>query len=531
MPKKSTPYSKTGYFSKLICDYLAENESMHSFYHRFPKIENFKLQLEEKKDRYSMDSRRILVERLKIQYEGLETSEATTLNIEALLEPNTFTITTGHQLNLFTGPLYFLYKIFSVINLVEKLNKKYEDHQFVPVYWMATEDHDLDEINYFNLFREKIIWDKEAGGAVGELSNDGLEGVLNTFKARLGDTENAKKLGGLFEDAYTKHSNLAEATRYLGNQLFSEYGLVIIDGNDPILKKAFIPYAQKELKENLSFRKISDTTARIVARGYKAQVNPREINLFYLNKGIRERIIEQEGSYLVNGTKRIFTSDEINAELLEYPERFSPNALLRPLYQEVILPNLCYIGGGGELAYWFQLIDYFKEIKIPFPILLLRNSALLVSEKKLAKLEKLNTEIESLFLKTSELSDRLTHQLSEIKIDFSSQRDHLHRQFMDMYEIAEKTDASFLGAVAAQEKKQINGLNNLERRLLKAQKRKIKDQLERLVKIQDSLFPNKSLQERSMNFSEFYLTYGNGLFLELKENLDPLDTNFSIITM
>ena len=350
MPKKSIPYSKTGYFSKLICDYLAENESLHSFYHRFPKIENFKLQLEEKKDRYSMDSRRVLVERLKIQYEGFEISEATNLNIEALLEPRTFTITTGHQLNLFTGPLYFLYKIFSVINLVEKLNKKYADHQFVPVYWMATEDHDLDEINYFNLFGEKIIWDKEAGGAVGELSNDGLEEVLNTFKAALGDTENAKKLGGLFEDAYTKHSNLAEATRYLGNQLFSEYGLVIIDGNDPILKKAFIPYVQKELNENLSFRKISDTTARIVALGYKAQVHPREINLFYLNKGIRERLIEQEGSYLVNGTERIFTSAEISAELLDHPERFSPNALLRPLYQEVILPNLCYIGGGGELA-------------------------------------------------------------------------------------------------------------------------------------------------------------------------------------
>lgn len=531
MPKKSIPYFNTGYFSNLICDYLAEKESLHSFYHRFPKIENFKLQLEEKQESYSMDSRRVLVERLKIQYQGLEVSEATNSNIEALLEPNTFTITTGHQLNLFTGPLYFLYKIFSVINLVEELNKKYTDQLFVPLYWMASEDHDFDEINYFNLFKEKILWNKEAGGAVGELCTDGLEEVLNTFKAKLGDTENAKKLINLFENAYIRHNNLTDATRYLGNQLFSEFGLVIIDGNDHILKKAFIPYVQKELKEKVSFHKVSSTTARMVDLGYKAQVNPREINLFYLDKGIRERIIEQEGKYLINETERIYTYAEISSELHDHPERFSPNALLRPLYQEVILPNVCYIGGGGELAYWFQLVDYFKEIKMPFPILLLRNSALLFSEKKLAKFEKFNLDIESLFLKTNDLSNKLTHQLSEIKIDFSSQRDHLHKQFSEMYEIAEKTDASFLGAVAAQEKKQMNGLNNLERRLLKAQKRKIEDQLDRLTEIQDSLFPSQSLQERSMNFSEFYLKYGTGLFIALKENLDPLDTNFSILTI
>jgi len=124
-----------------------------------------------------------------------------------------------------------------------------------------------------------------------------------------------------------------------------------------------------------------------------------------------------------------------------------------------------------------------------------------------------------------------THRISEIDIDFSEQREHLQQQFKDLYTIAEKTDASFLGAVGAQEKKQLNGLDNLEKRLLKAQKRKLADELERLTKIQNTLFPNQSLQERTMNFSEFYLEHGTGLLSEVKNNLDPLVNKFTVLEL
>ncbi len=221
--------------------------------------------------------------------------------------------------------------------------------------------------------------------------------------------------------------------------------------------------------------------------------------------------------------------DEIKKELQNHPERFSPNALLRPLYEEVILPNVCYIGGGGELAYWFQLQEYFKAAAVPFPILLLRNSVLLVPKNLSEKQKKLDVSIQELFLNQSELITGHTHKLSEINIDFSEQREHLKQQFKELYSLAEKTDASFKGAVAAQEKKQLNGLDNLEKRLLKAQKRKLADQLERLTSIQDVLFPKQSLQERSVNFSEFYLVYGEGLLKVLKENLNPLQGEFTVM--
>lgn len=529
MTIRTIPYSKTGYFSKLMCDYLAENPSLSKFYGRFPRLESFKEQLEEKQLSFKPDSRKILVRALQRQYENTNTSEATLNNISSLSEANTFTITTGHQLNLFTGPLYFLYKIFSVINLSEKLKETYSDSNFVPIYWMATEDHDFDEINYFNLFGKKVEWKRESGGAVGALSTAGLSEILKELKVQLGESNNAIKLASLFSEAYTNHENLADATRYLGNKLFSDYGLVIVDGNDKNLKEGFAPYVKQELLEGNSHSEINMTSERLTKLGYSQQVFPREINLFYLADGVRERIIEKASRFYVNDTSIEFSHDEILVELEKNPHNFSPNALLRPLYQEVILPNLCYVGGGGELAYWFQLKDYFKSVHIPFPILLLRNSVLLMSEKDSEKLQKLDVSLGSLFLPKHELEAKYTHQLSEVKIDFTKQKAHLVEQFEALYLLAKQTDASFEGAVAAQEKKQINGLANLEKRLLTAQKRKHSNQLKRLTAIQTILFPNQSLQERLANFSEFYLEFGEELLSELKQNLDPLANEFTIL--
>ena len=281
--------------------------------------------------------------------------------------------------------------------------------------------------------------------------------------------------------------------------------------------------------QQTSSEKVASSAEQLAAEGYKVQVNPREINLFYLAEGIRERIIKEEDFYIVHETDLRFTEAEILEELENHPERFSPNVIMRPLYQEVILPNLCYIGGGGEMAYWFELKDYFESQQIPFPILLLRNSALLVSAKQKKKVENLEVNVEDLFLKQSDLRTKRTQEISEIDIDFSPQKKHLEQQFKDLYQLAEKTDKSFVGAVAAQKQKQINGLQHLEKRLLKAQKRKLKDELERLTNLQDQLFPKQSLQERNRNFSEFYEIYGKELIQQLKQELKPLQQEFSII--
>jgi bacillithiol biosynthesis cysteine-adding enzyme BshC len=393
---------------------------------------------------------------------------------------------------------------------------------------MATEDHDFEEINYFNFKGKKIAWEQENGGAVGRLTTQGFNKVYDEFSKLLGNGTNAIELKAIFKSAYLESENLTAATRYIVNKLFGKYGLVIVDGDDKKLKKLFVPTVKDELVHNTSFKQVSLTSEKL-SKHYKIQVNPREINLFYLKNNIRERIIFEDKVYKINNTTIVFSEVEILAEASKYPERFSPNVIMRPVYQETILPNLCYIGGGGELAYWFQLKDYFEEIKVPFPILLLRNSALLISEKQTVKLGKLNISLRELFFNQNELINNKVKEISAINIDFSQQKNFLQQQFEALKKLALLTDESFIGAVNAQEKKQLNGLSNLEKRLLKAQKRKLYDMVERIKMLQNELFPNQSLEERTKNFSEFYIELGSNLIPLLLAALDPLHLEFTVI--
>lgn len=529
MPSDCISYQDSGYFSRLITDYLNQKAEIKSLYNRFPTIENFKAQLDEKSVHFDTNTREILANEIQNQYKNEAISEATASHISLLKETNTFTITTGHQLNLFTGPVYFIYKIVSTINLCKQLKNKYPEYNFIPIYWMATEDHDFDEINHFTTLNEHFNWKKKATGAVGDLDTNGLDVVFKKFYNSLSQSEADQYLLKLFEQSYLLHTNLTDATRYLVNELFKEYGLVIVDGNSVALKGLFAPHMLKELTEQTTYKEVIQTNQKL--NEYSIQVNPRKINLFYLLKGIRERIIFENNVYKVNHTTIQFSSEAIQKELKNHPERFSPNVLLRPLYQEVILPNVAYVGGGGELAYWLQLKANFESFNVTFPMLILRNSALILSKKQAKKLEKLKLTISELFLPQEQLINEVTKRISEHSIDFSLQKKHLEEQFKHLYEIANQTDKSFIGAVKAQEIKQIKGLENLEKRLLKAEKRKHKELLDQIYKLQDELFPNHVLQERQINFSHFYSAHGGYFISMLFENLDPLEQNFNCITL
>ena len=530
MKTTQIPFQKTGFFSKMMHHYLEKNENIKPFYNNFPDISGFHNQIEEKQKSYNLQTRLTLVDALQKQYASFKISGNTSENIELLKQQNTYTISTGHQLNLFTGPLYFLYKIISTINLCEELSEKFSDQNFVPIYWMASEDHDFDEINYFNFGGKKVTWNRKDGGAVGRFSTDGLEDVFEVFSNHLGNSKNAKYLKNLFSEGYLKHNNLSDATRFIANELFKEYGLVIIDGDDTKLKQLFNPFVKEELQNNTSFKEVSETILEL-ERNYKIQVNPREINLFYLGNEFRERIVFEDDVYKVNNTDIIFSRAEILAEVDKNPTAFSPNVIMRPLYQEVILPNLCYIGGGGEMAYWFELKTYFEKVKIPFPILLLRNSVQVVSEKQSKKLEKLNISFEEMFLNQHDLLSKKVRENSEIKIEFTEKIQFLINQFSELKEIAEKTDVSFLNAVNAQERKQVKGLENLEKRLWKAEKRRQKDLVNRITALQNELLPNQSLEERQRNFSEYYLEYGSSFLKAMKGALISLQLEFTIIEL
>lgn len=530
--QKTTKFDAKEYgkFSPLMRDYLSQDSKVKEFYNLFPNEENLVQQAKEKLNVYQ--NRELLHSSLTNQLSGLKLSEKQKQNLDFLQLSNTVTITTGHQLNLLTGPLYFFYKILQTIKSCEHLNQQHPEIHFVPIFWMATEDHDFEEINHFFYQNQKFQWNRPSEGAVGRMNLDGIQEVFEVFGQCLPDSKNAKELQELISDSYLNSSSLTEATRKLVQALFADYGLLMIDGDDSALKKCMISSFEEDLTQHTAFQKINETIEKFQELGYDAQVNPREINLFYVGKSSqRERIVLEENKYKVLNANLEFSQEEILSELRNHPENFSPNVVLRPLYQETILPNIAYIGGTGEMAYWLELKSFFESQNIPFPILLVRNSVLLLSEKQQRKLENLNISYQDLFLPLYQLVNQNIEQNSEVSIDFESYQETLEKMFLELEEKATQTDLSFSKMVKAQQKKQLAGLEKMKNRLTKAEKRKQAERVERIEILYAELFPNGNLQERISNFSEFYIEYGVEFVNEIYQTIEPIDFRFSIKTL
>ncbi len=528
MQFQSIPFKDTGYFSKIIVDYLAQSERIQPFYKDYPTIESFKEFIESKKQQ-TID-RELLVNELKEQYKnsGIKKADATFANIELLKDAKTFTITTGHQLNLFSGPLYFIYKIVSVINLCQQLKKAYPEYNFVPMYWMATEDHDFAEINHFNFKEHQIKWDSKQKGAVGRFNLQGLDKVYQEFEALLIDyNENSTFLKELFQKAYLKQDNLANATRVLVHELFYDKGLVIIDGDSDGLKAEMVAIFKEELSTEISSHLIEKTNQKLEDH-YKIQVNPREINLFYLADGLRERILKKDGNYFVNNTELEFSGKEFFELLQNQPSAFSPNVVLRPLYQEKILPNLAYIGGGGELAYWFQLKSVFEHFKVPFPALILRNSAAFLDNKETKIFEGLQISLQELFKPTVDLIKHIISRDSEVDLSLEQEKIKLESAYKDIIDKAKKLDVTLVPHFEASLKKHLKQLEHGTKKLIRAEKRNKKELIQKIEKLKGSLFPNGGLQERNQNFSAIYYHYGAEFIEELYQHFNLPSEDFSL---
>jgi len=504
-------YKKINLFAKLINDYLFEPDLLKELYNQTPLIENFANQIELKSKNFK--NREDITKILLLQ--NKDCAKNVLENILKLKEKNTFTIITGHQLNLFTGPLYVFYKIITIINQCLLLKEKYPENDFVPIFWLASEDHDFDEINHFYFNEKKISWPIDTSGPVGRISTTLLD--VPIFIKEFPDNENGRKLKNLFELAYKNHANLAQATRFLINHFFEDDGLVIVDGDDISLKKLMIPIIKEELFNQNSFQKISETNNKL--KDYHIQINPREINWFYIQDGLRERIIFQKEKFYINNTTLQFTKEEILSEIENFPEKFSPNALLRPLYQEIVLPNLAYVGGAAEVAYWLQLKSTFDYYQVTFPMVMLRDHVIVLNQKQIQKLEKYQVKIEDLFLNEDDLSQLLAKRYSVSNVDFSRLRENLRHQFVQLHEIVNQTNQSFSGAVFAEEARQLKSLDKLEKRFWKAEKMQLQEKINNVLYLKAELFPRGIMQERIHNFSTYYAEYGDDFINQLKKQI------------
>lgn len=515
-------FEETKRFSKTALDYLNQDEKLKPYYSYETNIEAFSKVIEDRKQKAV--NRSVLVEELTNRYQELNLQVP--LNVEILRKKNSFTITTGHQLGILTGPAYFIYKIASVINLSRRLKEQYPKNDYVPVFWMASEDHDYEEIRSTNIYGKKLDWNTNQKGAVGRFHLEEFKNTLEDLKGVLG--ERNESFYNEISEIYSTSNNLGEATFKLVNHLFKDENLVIIDADNPNLKRLFIPVLKQDIIENSAYKKVMKTNETLAAN-YKTQVTPRPINVFYLKDGLRERIIEESGVFKIKNTDISFSEKEILEELKDNPGRFSPNVVLRPMFQETILPNLCYVGGGGELAYWMQLKSAFESCNVFYPMLLIRSSVMWIDKGSDKRISKLKLELKELFENKDELVKKWVNRNSNETLHLTSFKNEFENLFKSLESKVEVIDKSILGQIKAEQSKSDKFISGLEKRLVKAEKQKLENEVNQLSKLLDKFFPNAGLQERTENFSSFYISNENWI-KSLIEQLNPLERKFFVFT-
>jgi bacillithiol biosynthesis cysteine-adding enzyme BshC len=507
--------------------YATGDERLRPFYKYETNLDAFE-QVIADKAKETID-RVTLVKALREQYGQLAKSEKVAAQITSLEQDNTFTIVTAHQPSLFTGPLYFIIKICSTINLVRQLRERYPEQNFVPVFITGGEDHDFEEINHLHLYGNKIEWDNEEEGAVGQMSTSTLDAPLAALKDVLGDSERAQAVFEELQAAYTRHAHYGLATVDYVHTLFAEEGLVVIDMNKVALKRLLIPIMKEELVKQPSQAYIEKAQLELEKAGFSGQAHAREINLFYLRDGLRERIVLENDTYRVLNTDYRFTQEQLLTELEAHPDFFSPNVIMRPLYQEKVLPNLAYIGGGGELAYWLERKEQFAHFGINFPMLIRRNSLLWLDSGTVKRMNKLELEVADLFVETEALLKQFVSSQTDNELTIQEEKEQLEALFTSIADKARDIDPTLAKAIEAEYTRQAKSVDNLEGRLMRAEKQKHENALNQIRKLKEKLFPNNGLQERYDNFLTFYLRQGHGFFTTLIDVLDPLQEGFVVV--
>lgn len=526
MQKFTFDRQATGLYTDQQMRLLNNQEELLSFIGQAFSKENFRKQIKEKGNSFTKYQREILSSVLKSKYAKHSFSDKVQGNLNSLLSEDTFTITTGHQLSIFTGPLYLIYKIIHTVRLTEELKLEYPENNFVPVFWLASEDHDFEEIQSVEIFNKKIAWETDQKGPVGRFETEGLEALK---KEVLSFFENQPE--SEIAEILSEYSgiNLSESTFKLIHKLFDAYGLIIVDGDDPLLKKEFIPTIEKELKEQFSYHEVLKTNKNIAREGFKLTVNPREINLFYLGEQSRERILHIEEGYFIEGKGKL-TEKELLFELHQYPERFSPNVILRPVYQETILPNLCYVGGVGEIGYWIQLKGVFEALNLPFPMIQIRTSILWIDPIISKKIAKVSLKLEDLFVDSSLVKKKYLQDFATEEVDFEvidALTRELKTQLIEKITCLDEHLEKYAQAESVKLEKQIESIKD---KLVRVTKQRHEMAMQTIDQVFERAFPNSSMQERSLNLFSLCPDGKISAKIEfLHRFIDPFDPDFVII--
>lgn len=434
--------------------------------------------------------REMLVSAVSRQYQ--KSGQAISKKIAALGLSETRTVTTGHQLCLATGPAFTYYKVLSAVVLAEQLEARWGT-PVVPVFWLASEDHDFEEI--------QSLWDGQGwqtwspasvGGAVGRMGTEGLRVMLENWSDAAG-VEGERKSALL----KASHGALTDVMRRWMHGAFGDDRIVVVDGDDVTLKAAFSGAMAKELSDKVVERCVSEVNDTLQREGHAPQVHVRPVNLFYLSEGRRERIHSEAGHWAAGD--QVWPDDEsVLKELESSPARFSPNALLRPVFQSMVLPDVAVVGGLAEVAYWLQLTQLFPAFGLIQPALVPRDGARVLSKK-------LSALAEEFGISDAQLGDRLevwesNHVSDSDPPDTQALRLALERGAKEVGLAFKELDASLLGSVESTKAKMAKLLDKLDEQARRAVRRQSQVDLARLARLHQGLYPEGVAQERVVNW-------------------------------
>ncbi len=506
----SKSYSGIRAFPKLFADYTENKDFLRTFFGFPPEKEHITDQILLKSQSFSKEKRERLAEAIRASYGQIKPSPAQIKNLESLKEENTFTISCGHQLNLAGGPMYVAFKILTILRYCDFLNHEFPEYQFVPVHWLANEDHDLDEISAFTFFGQSHSFRPEGSGASGAVSARGLAGQMRSIR----------DMPSWMPEAYEACENLNDATIRWLQHAFGESGLLVLDASQKSLKESFLPFALSELKEGWVEKEVLKQTERLEASGYKAQVYPRPINLFYLAEGERLRLERSSDGYQTHDGKYRWSGNEAVEFFTANPEKLSPNVAFRPLYSQLILPDVAFVGGPAEISYWLQLKTVFEKTGTPFPVLIPRFSGMYISSNQKGRMEKLGLSAEDLFLEEHQIRKEITRM--------EWQKPDLEEVYAGLISLCRETDPTLVPALKSELVKIEKQMEGIEKRMAKAAEQKKEQEISQIKNLLAKLFPDGGLQERKESWLSFLV--GNPDWLsQVKDCIVPFDFRFVVM--
>ena len=496
------PNEYLSFLSSLNKDYGNDEPFLHQFYGNRPNLEGLQKQTLQKT--LSPSQRMLLAEELEMQYSHFPKHAEVSKNINLLKEQNTFTVTTGQQLHIYLGPLYVYWKIISTIVTCRILQQNQPEKNFVPIFWLAGEDHDFEEISELQIDEIKFNWENKPAkpAATGRLSTSGLSEIGEALDKHFSTDISWKKYSEVFKRVYQPTNTLAKATTEVLNELFGHLGLVILDADSKTLKSSFVHVIKSDILHN-QIEPLIEQQSLSLEQKYKRQLKIKGLNHFYLLDGSREKIVKSKAVYKLASGKTLGDSAWMQNEIEIFPERFSPNAALRPLYQETILPNIAYVGGPAEIAYWMQLNSVFDHFSQEFPVLLARKHMFVLEFKHIQKLKKMKISPETLLLDEVSFEKVFNKSIGFTEINLNQEIEQLAATRKEILDKIASIGAFSIREYAKHTATNIRLLKKANKQLKQAQQQRFKQKKAKVLEIKHTLLKKNYLQERNVFIPTF----------------------------